>query len=279
MLFTGKTEEFLLLKDITPENCDILKDQLESSLSILWSQGADSCLIIDEVEHCIGKNQLIFLTEFHRVQVKKVDQLRLIRFNRPFYCVRDHDNEVGCKGILFYGASRVPIINIPTEEIEKFETLWKMFILEMKSRDTLQIEMLQMMLTRLIILCTRLIKEQTNVHQLDKETHDIVRSFNYLVETNFKSKHTVGEYAELLNKSPKTLSNLFSKQNQKTPLQIIQERVLLEARRLLAYTEKGVSEIAYEIGFDSLQSFSRFFKNKQGVSPVEYRKQRAKTLI
>ncbi len=272
MQFIGKTEEYLILEDINVENCDLLKEQKESSLSILWSQGKDSCLLIDNIEYCIEKNQLIFLTEFHNVKVEKVNQIRLIRFNRPFYCIKEHDSSVGCKGLLFYGASRVPIVNIPDKEIEKFETLWKMFKLEMESRDTLQIEMLQMMLTRLIILCTRLMKEQSDIY-LDEKKHDIVRSFNYLVETHFKTKHTVSAYADLLNKSPKTLSNLFSKQKQKTPLQIIQDRILLEARRLLAYSEMAVKEIAYEIGFDSVQTFSRFFKNKEGISPVEYRKQ------
>jgi AraC-like DNA-binding protein len=50
---------------------------------------------------------------------------------------------------------------------------------------------------------------------------DIVREYN-LVESNFKTKHQVADYAEMLNKSPKTLSNLFKKYNEKSPLQVIQ---------------------------------------------------------
>jgi AraC-like DNA-binding protein len=52
----------------------------------------------------------------------------------------------------------------------------------------------------------------------------------------------------MLNKSPKTLSNLFKKYNEKSPLQIIQDRTILEARRLLRYSDKSIKEIAYEIG-------------------------------
>lgn len=272
MQFTGITKEFLILKEVDSKNCFLLKEQLETSLSILWNRGGETRLEIDNVEYRIEANQLVFLTEFHNVKIKKIDRVRLIRFNRPFYCIKDHDSEVGCKGVLFHGAAEVPIINIPAEELEKFETLWKMFILEMQSKDKLQIEMLQMMLTRLIILCTRLRKEQGEV-LLDTETHDIIREFNFLVDTHFKEKHTVSEYAKLLNKSPKTLSNFFAKQKQRSPLQVIQGRILLEARRLLAYTEMAIKEIAYEIGFDSVQTFSRFFKKKEGVSPLEYRKQ------
>jgi AraC family transcriptional activator of pobA len=101
---------------------------------------------------------------------------------------------------------------------------------------------------------------------------DIVREYNYLVESNFKTKHQVADYAEMLNKSPKTLSNLFKKYNEKSPLQIIQNRTLLEARRLLRYSDKSIKEIAYEIGYEDIQSFSRFFKKAEVVSPSDFKK-------
>ena len=74
-----------------------------------------------------------------------------------------------------------------------------------------------------------------------------------------------------LNKSPKTIANLFKKVNDKTPLQFIQERRMLEARRILRHTDKPISEIGYDIGFNDVQAFSRFFKKQEGISPSEYR--------
>jgi hypothetical protein len=61
---------------------------------------------------------------------------------------------------LFFGASQFPKITIPEEE--KFEILWKMFAIEMESKDDLQNDMLLMMLKRLLILCTRIYKEQVD---------------------------------------------------------------------------------------------------------------------
>jgi len=98
-----------------------------------------------------------------------------------------------------------------------------------------------------------------------------VREYNFLVETHFRTKHSVEEYASLLNKSPKTLSNLFGKIHNQTPLQMIQGRIMLEAKRLLKYSDKNISEIADEIGFLDLQSFSRFFKKHQSLSPSDFR--------
>ena len=127
------------------------------------------------------------------------------------------------------------------------------------------------MLKRFIILCTRIYKQQNNQIRLIKSELDIIREFNYLVESHFKTKHTVQEYAEILNKSAKTLANLFHKFSTITPLQIIQQRRLLEARRLLKYTDKSIKEIAYELEFEDIQTFSRFFKNHEQISPSEYR--------
>ena len=83
----------------------------------------------------------------------------------------------------------------------------------------------------------------------------------------------VADYAELLHRSPKTLSNLFAQISPKTPLQIINERKMLEARRLLRHTDQAISEIAYSIGYEDVQTFSRFFKTQEGMSPSAFREQ------
>lgn len=271
MQFEGKANERLILTEITAENYSALTTPLEVGLTILWNRETGACLNIDGIDYVLSPNQLIFLTEFHRVEVKKAAAMRVVRFNRPFYCVIDHDAEVSCKGLLFFGASQVPVIDIPRQELERFEILWNMFSIEMQSQDNLQFEMLQMMLKRLIILCTRLFKKQHSVNHLKKSQMDIVREYNFLVEKHYKIRRTVADYADLLHKSPKTLSNLFTRYNQQTPLEIIHDRILLEARRLLHYTDMPVKEVAYETGFEDIQAFSRFFKNKEGVPPSEYR--------
>ena len=126
------------------------------------------------------------------------------------------------------------------------------------------------MLKRILIVSLRMYKEQTELHHVELKQIDIIREYNFLVEQYYKEKHTVADYAELLNKSPKTLSNLFKKIGSKSPSQYIKDRKMLEARRLLTYTNMTVSEVGYELGFLDVQSFSRFFKKFQGVSPAEY---------
>lgn len=271
MIFNGINNEYLLLSEINSTNCQELHDLVEGSLTLIWIKSEGTTLLIDGENYSFSKNQIVCLTEFHKVIYKCITDIYVVKFNRAFYCILHNDSEVGCKGLLFFGASKLPIISIPTEDLNKFEILWNMFSIEMNSRDEMQIEMLQMMLKRLLILATRLHKEQNQLENVKSKSLDFIREFNLLVEMHFRQKHLVKQYAELLHKSPKTLSHVFAKMFQKSPLQFIHDRISLEAKRLLIYSDKPIKEIAYELGFEDVQTFSRFFKTKEGFSPSEFK--------
>ena len=271
MKYVGKTNEYFEIIDITNSNKELLNDMEPDALSFLWFESDNNELTIDLKKQTLHTNQIVCFTPFHKLQVHEIKLAKYLKFNKPFYCILDHDSEVGCKGVLYYGAKNAPILSPNDDDVEILKTVWKMILIEMQSKDNLQLEMLQMMLKRLLILCTRIYKSQENYNNIETTQVDIVRDFNFLVEQNFTEKHSVAEYASMLNKSPKTLSNLFGKLSEKTPLQIIQDRIMLEVRRLLKYTDKPVSEIGYEVGFQDIQSFSRFFKKNEGVSPSDFR--------
>lgn len=270
MKFIGRTDEYLEITELNKRSKKDLELDIKE-LALVWFMEDENEIVIDDQVYHFKKNQIISLTSLNNVEISKINKNRYLRFNSPFYCILDHDSEVSCKGILFYGASNVPLLNPDKDDLEILETVWKMLIIEMQSRDNLQLEMLQMMLKRILILCTRIYKSQENYKVIPDEKVDTVREFNYLVETHFKTKHSVVEYANILNKSPKTLSNLFKKLNKRSPLQVIQDRIMLEVRRLLKHTDKPISEIGYDVGFIDVQSFSRFFKKHQGMSPSAFR--------
>src|SRR5436309_10646052 len=111
--------------------------------------------------------------------------------------------------------------------------------------------MLKSLLKRLIIKLTRLAKKQylplETLADIDFHT---IRTFAILVESHFRDHHLVKQYAELMNISPKTLSHIFNRHGSYSPLQVIQNRIILEAKRLIYFTDKSIKEIAYNLGFD-----------------------------
>jgi len=86
-----------------------------------------------------------------------------------------------------------------------------------------------------------------------------------------KGAPTVQYVAETLNISSKYLSSLLKQLTGQTTQQIIQEKLIEKAKEKLSTTELSVSEIAYGLGFEHSQSFSKLFKSKTKQSPLEFR--------
>jgi AraC-like DNA-binding protein len=229
-------------------------------------------IVVDSIPYTIAPNSILALTTVHFFQFVSGKDLIVYQFNREFYCIKDHDKEVSCAGLLFFGNAHIPIIELEPKEFRKYCVLHEMFLDELETKDNIQAEMLRLLLARFIIITTRLLKLKEGLADTVKNSKvDLLRDFNLLVETHFKSDHSVAFYADKLFKSPKTLSNTFSKLN-KSPLQIIHERIILEAKRLLMYTDKTAKQIAYDVGFEDASHLSRLFKRHTTFSPSDFKK-------
>lgn len=241
---------------------------------IIWARDRDRVLLIDGYKTTLRKNQIIFCTPLNVLEVSQAEGLIALVFNREFYCIQDHDSEVSCQGFLFFGSSELPLISLNNQQLKSFDAMFLMFQEEFETRDHIQGEMLHVLLKRLLITSSRILKSQLPDKEIPDVQLDIVRSYYILVEQHFKVKHKVADYAALLFKSPKTLSNLFKKTGAKSPLTVINDRVVLEAKRLLLYSDKTAEEIAFEVGFNDAGHFSKFFKKHTGLPPTLFKKQK-----
>lgn len=102
-------------------------------------------------------------------------------------------------------------------------------------------------------------------------TPDILRKYKDLIDKDFIKERQVHSYAERLGISPNYLNVLARKHFGKSALEMINERVILEVKRMLIRTEYDISEIAYKLGFNELSYFSRFFKRHTGMTPLGFR--------
>tara|TARA_B110000090_G_C13393438_1_gene450323 strand:+ start:604 stop:1446 length:843 start_codon:yes stop_codon:yes gene_type:complete len=267
-----KAQGSLILTDF---NCSSFEKQLGAGefYKIIWAKDDAITMLIDGYSVRLEKNHVLFCTPFNNIQLEPFISggISLI-FDREFYCIRDHDHEVSCNGFLFLGSSAPAMVKLTEKESQSFKLHFMFLEEEFETEDHIQGEMLRVLLKRLIIKSVRLLKKTIVDPTLEQPKIDIIRRFNLLVETSFREKHKVSEYADLLNKSPKTLSNLFSKYTNKTPLQVINERIILEAKKLLLQSDKSSKEIAFNLGFLEASHFSKFFKNQVGMSPIHFKK-------
>ncbi|WP_431472186.1 AraC family transcriptional regulator [Nonlabens sp. SCSIO 43208] len=250
---------------------NLLKE--DGMYKIIWCNKGEQEMMVDGYDLLLKQNQVLFCTPNNIVEVPKNNQgLIAFVFNREFYCIQHNDEEVSCNGLLFYGSSTAPVISLSDKQSRSFEAMLLLFQEEFETKDRIQGEMLRTLLKRVLITSTRLLKENGLSEELSIKQLDLFRQYNILVEQHFKENHQVSDYAAMLYKSPKTLSNLFKKNNLKSPLQIINERIVVEAKRLLRNSQHSAEEIAFELGYNEASHFSKFFKKHVGISPLQYRK-------
>lgn len=114
-------------------------------------------------------------------------------------------------------------------------------------------------------------RNYTPMYQLENRTYlGKLRQFEELVEENFKEMKFAKDYASKLNISEKHLNRIVKNCLNKTSSSLIQERVILEAKRMLMHSELNVTEISVALGFNESSYFIRFFKKKTGVTPMGF---------
>lgn len=269
---TIKDEDIFILTDF---NCHPSQElfRKKGMYKIVWCKDNPANIMVDGYEVKMEKNQVIFCTPLNVMEIPLGTKgIISFVFNKEFFCIQTHDEQVSCNGFLFFGSAQPQLVKLCEKEKKHFSMMLYFFEEDFGIKDQLQGEMLRSLLKRLLIQSTRMVKKDLPQSDISNTQMDIIRQYNLLVEKYFREKHQVKDYADLLFKSPKTLSNLFNKYGNKTPLLVIHERILLEAKRLLLYSSKTTEEIAFDLGYKNSGHFSKFFKKHEGLSPSIFKK-------
>jgi AraC-like DNA-binding protein len=127
-------------------------------------------------------------------------------------------------------------------------------------------------LLQLLIMVSRYVPE-TNTQQPVQYNSLLMRNFRQLIEKNYKEKKLTKEYAAMLYVTPNHLNALSKDVTGLSAGELIRDRILLEAKRLLINAQINISQIAAELGFIDNSYFTKFFKKYVGFTPEIFRKQ------
>ena len=228
---------------------------------------------IDFREYQLEQDALFFISpnQWYSLQESTSTGL-LLYYNRDFYCVELHDSEVSCDGILFHNAFDVPVVYLDAAQSLEIQRILNDIRSELSGNENTMEEMIRVLLKQIIIKSTRIWKQANHAEAESTGDLEFARRFSQLVEWNYTTKHAVADYAELLNMTPKALSKRLAKHSSVTPNDIIKNRIILEAKRLLAHTALSVKEIGYKLGYEDPAYFIRLFTNHAGLAPQQFRK-------
>lgn len=250
-----------------------LSETLKDFIKVVYlKRGAE--IEVDFKTYNLENDALFFINGGQYFQLnEELGQGAVLYYNRDFYCVEIHDKEVACDGLLFHNVYEIPVVYLTEKQSHTIERLFAEIEAEIMEEDSNLEEMLRVLLKQIIIKSTRIwkSKHEANTEESRQEL-EFVRQFSQLVEWNFIKKHTVADYADLLNITPKLLNKRISKFSKDTPNDLIKQRIILEAQRMLAHTSLSVKEIGYKLGYEDPSYFIRLFTKQTGSAPQQFRK-------
>ncbi|OJU27185.1 MAG: hypothetical protein BGN92_11365 [Sphingobacteriales bacterium 41-5] len=165
------------------------------------------------------------------------------------------------------------IINLSQQESLVIQSAFKNIIVEYERSSPEKDSLLCNFIIILLLRVREIYRVRVKELKKNKSRHEqLANGFKLLVEKHFIENRSVSEYARMLCISPKHLSEVVSDTFGRSPLQIIHDLLLLEAKVQLQATDKSVSEIAYYLQFDDQPHFTNFIKKRTGLSPYELRK-------
>ena len=191
--------------------CTIDHNKQVNAYSIYWIQEGSGTYNIDFESYTFDDNVLFFLSpgQVFTVDSEQIKTAYKLTFVRDFYCIQTHDKEVACNGILFNNVYETPFVKPCKKDTVKLNFILESLIEEFQQNETAQYDMLQSYLKQFIISAVRVQKEN-HVIKEDAETR-LFKDFSLLVEQNFKTLHSVTDYANRLGISPKSISKHFQK--------------------------------------------------------------------
>ncbi len=247
---------------------------------IIWFQKGMATHLVDFNSIKIKQNSLLFLNK-DIVQVfdrKENFDGKLILFTDSFFCKTAADTNFLHGSVLFNDLFSVSNVKL-SKATSILADLFEMMEAELKNgRDNYQSDILKNHLYNFLLLAERE-KRKQNFKEVRKGPDlDCLLLFKDLLEKQFRKNKQVNNYASQLSMTEKRLNHATIKILGKTPKKMIDDRIMLEAKRLLAHTHESIKEIGFDLGFTEPTNFIKFFKKHNSSTPVEFRERLSPSL-
>lgn len=232
--------------------------------------------LIDFCQHPIKNESLHFVApgQVHQIARTGSSSGYVLLFSEPFYQYRRKEQDFLFRLPYFYRNGGTPAIEVAEQDFEKCEKIVSAMLDEFVGSNRLKRDILRSYLNVLLCHFQHLfeVKQRTSDTPAPSspESAQFYR-FKIELEKRYREWKTVAEYAKSLAISPRRLNDICKEYGGTTALKFIQGRILLEAKRLLGFSQLNINQIALELGFDDAAHFSRFFRQMEGTPPLAWR--------
>lgn len=275
-LFTFNKHQFINTTTIKerlsrkPHNLH-LPHRTEFYVILLFTEGSGKHMVdFNHFEAKKGHLLLVSQSQVHAFNPNESYDGRALIFTESFFCRSERDKAYFKNSLLFNDIYQ-PYFNTEQEYEELKSIFIKIYDELQKPVDNFQGELLHNLLYRIFLISERQWAKTHLITTASVKNQQLITRFRQLVEQNYKVQREVNFYAKELSVSVRTLQKATELLLGKTPKQWINNRIILEIKRILAYGSLSIKEIAIKFNYEEPTNFAKFFKEKTGLTPSELR--------
>lgn len=244
-----------------------------SYYTIVFPKRATGRHIIDFHEFDLAANQVYFVSpdQVHQIIEEEQSFGYALTFNEAFLI----ENNIQASFIqdlhLFQQFGYAPPLEPTESQAERLSDYCEQMIGCLDQIDTFTYSYVGALLKIFLIECNRYCTREEDGHtQSQQAAVTILREFKALLNSHYRDQHKVKEYAEMLHITPDYLNASLKKFTGKSAKDHIQSKLIIEAKRMLKFTDMSSKEVGYQLGFSEAANFSQFFKKHTDLSPSQF---------
>lgn len=243
--------------------------------TVIWSFTATGKHIIDFKEYPIKPHQIFFVnpSQVHQI-ISNPDPTGYVILFTPEFLERNSIRSDFISNLkLFQLRDESAALPINLKMREKLKIFADQMLEAFNSNADLSMDIIGAYLKLFLIECNGHCSLSKNTNTQSVEVgKTLVKKFKEIVEKNFSKWHQVKEYADALNVTPNYLNEVIKTAINVSAKEFIQNRIVVEAKRMIVFTNKSSKEIGFEMGFEDPSHFSKFFKSQSGQTLQEFKK-------
>lgn len=240
---------------------------------VLFFAAGSGSHMIDFETHALQETTLHFISpgQVHALNRKRGVEGYVVNFTREFFLLNG-GHAAALNDFPAFNKTLFPVVKLAAGDFALLASLVEQMHGVTEQPTALKGQILVAYIQLLLTRCKALLVERPEYNTADPAGREVVQRFHQLLEENYIALRQVNDYAGRLNLSPNHLSTVLKKATGKTAGELIHQRLVLEAKRLLLHSEVSAKEIAYQLNFSDPPYFTRFFKTHTGLSPDQFRR-------
>lgn len=277
LLYNGAASPFVIktMEEVDRQLGGISDDpHRHNYYTVIWPITATGKHIIDFKEYPITPNHVFFVSpeQVHQIITDPHPTGFVILFTPEFLEKNSIREDFIANLRLFKKSDETPPLPLTERMIGPLKMFADQMLAAFQSENDMRFETIGAYLKLFLIECNGhcSLFPGTNTQTIEVGK-TLVRQFKAVVEKHYKTWHQVKDYAEELNVSPNYLNEVIKSALHISAKDYIQNRLMLEAKRMTIFTGKSIKEIGFDLGFEDPSHFSKFFKSNTGQSLVEFK--------